>query len=204
MKTNSLTSNISRFSRRLTDYRALTLFAFVLAATIGSTRAVPITLNLDNPNQSVGVPSNGSTTVFITGTIAIDPSYHIIGVALDSPTNAQGISLTIATSLAFNMFQFNQGTGTFSGVILEITVPAGTPLGLYNLATDLVDPATFGIGVQSVTGGASSSASQTYSVLVTNGTSVPDGGSSFLLLSLSVVGLCFSRRAFISSGNRAA
>jgi hypothetical protein len=159
-------------------------------------QAVPISISFDNANQTVAAPSNGFITVIITGTVSIDPGYHLIGVALDSPTNlAHTNSLNIDTSLAFFQFQL-QGTGTFTGAILEITVPAGTPPDFYGYRTNDNNPARFGIGVAPNVGGAPTSAEQNYSVTVTQGTAVPDNDETFLLLMMSSGILLFARRIF--------
>lgn len=169
------------------------LLAFLLPTVV---EAVPITINFDNANQSVAAPANGSITITITGTITIDPSYHIIGVAYFTPHNLSHTnSLPIATTTAFNLFQL-AGTGVYTGAILEITVPAGTPSDFYGYENNSNDLATFGIGVQPVTGGASSGAEQAYSVTVTNGTAVPEGGPNLLLLGLCLAAVYLCRRAF--------
>lgn len=185
--------------RRAMISRTVVLCAFVFATTVGSTlHAVPITINFDNQNESVAAPSNGLITVIITGTISIDPNYHLIGVALDSPTNlGHTNSLSINTSQAFFQFQL-QGTGTFSGAILEITVPAGTPADFYGYKLNNNNLAEFGIGVAPNVGGASTGAMQNYSVTVTNGSlPVPENGSTILFLGLCLAALAFAaRRAF--------
>ena len=177
--------------------RTLAVCVLVFVAMAGSTQAVPISISFDNPNQTVAAPSNGFVTVAITGTISIDPSYQHIGVAYFSPTNfTHTLSLTINTSAAFNLWFANNPNGTFTGTILEISVPAGTPADFYGYEVNANNLATFGIGVQPVTGGTSTSAEQAYSVTVTNGSAVPDSGATLLLLGLTGAILFFARRAF--------
>ena len=178
--------------------RTLALCTLIFVAAIGSTQAVPISISFDNPNPSVAAPPSGSTTVFITGTIMIDPSFQHIGVAYFSPTNiTHTLSLTINTSVAFNLWFANNPSGTFSGTILEISVPAGTPSDFYGYEVNANNLATFGIGVAPLVGGSPTSAEQAYSVTVTNGSAVPDNDVTLLLLGLTGAILFFARRAFV-------
>jgi len=198
MKTNThIATTLPNESRRRLIGRTLALCALFFIAAIASTQAVPISISFDNPNPSVAAPSSGFVTVAITGTISIDPSYQHIGVAYSSPTNfTHTLSLTINTSVAFNLWFANNPNGTFTGTILEISVPAGTPADFYGYEVNANNLATFGIGVQPVTGGTSTSAEQAYSVTVTNGGAVPVSGATLLLLALSGAILFFARRAF--------
>jgi hypothetical protein len=181
----------------VTIYRNLKLVLCALVfITLGFTtaRAVPITITLDNANQTVAAP----TVVTISGTIVVDPSYHIVGTAYFSPTNfAHTLSLAINTTIAFNLWDA-AGVGTYTGAIFEITVPAGTPPDFYGYEINANNLATLGIGVQQIVGGATGGASQAYSVTVTNGdgngNTVPESGASALLLGVSIAGLLFVRR----------
>jgi hypothetical protein len=202
MKINTRIRNLaSEIARRGAIRRTLACCVLALAAIVGSTvQAVPITLSFDNANQSVAAPSNGSTIVTISGTIVIDPAYHIVGTAYFSPTNfAHTLSLTINTTIAFNLWDA-AGVGTYTGAIFEITVAAGTPPDFYGYEINANNLATLGIGVQPIVGGASAGASQAYSVTVTNGNgnTVPENGRTVLLLGVSVAGMVFARRAKLS------
>lgn len=180
----------------------LTLFAFTATA-------VPLTLSLSNPNQMTAAPSSGVTTLSFSGTVTIDPDYSPYSANFDFPYNSSSTnSLTGLFNSNFLTF-FGPGTsnGTYTGVIFTIDVPSGTPADLYayQFMSSNLSMLTLGVARNSggcivegcfVNGGPPSTffASQAFSVNVTNGSQVPEGGSSVLLLAASVAGLLFVRR----------
>ncbi len=164
----------------------------------------PVTITLDNPNQTVAAPSSGFLTLGFSGTIVVDPNYTMIFAGADNPFNmSQTNSLTASFDAAFLTF-FGGGNGTYTGNIFDITVPMGTPADLYAFEELSTNPSVFSItavplsNANSPDGGPPPfTATAAFSVLVTSGSTngVPEGGSSVVLLGLSVGGLLFARRA---------
>jgi hypothetical protein len=175
--------------------------------------AVPVTLSLDNPNQSVAAPSSGFISLNFSGTLVIDPNYQASSASLNQPFNSSNSNfLTGSFDSAFLTFFGTVGTGTYTGNFFNITVPAGTPPDLYAFQQFTSNPSLFGVVVSFVgdgllagpAGTPEQSASQAFSILVTNGNQVPESGSSMAFLGLSVMGIFFARRAVVSSGKQAA
>ena len=159
-------------------------------------KAVPVTLSLDNPNQTVAVPPSGTTMVDFAGTLIIAPGFHFEGefpssLVIDFPFNAAGShSLTVTGNSAFLAFLLGPpfGTGTYTGSMFEVSVPTGTPVGLYayHLFPDLAE---IFVRVRNDEGPLEEFVARAnFSVLVT-GVGVPDRGSSILLLGLSLAAL---------------
>jgi hypothetical protein len=177
---------------------ALTIFApaFVEAVTI----------NLDNPNQTVAAPPSGTTIVDFAGTITLNPNYFVSLGSFQPPFNQSG-SNSLTSTITDEFFLFLSSppqpfTQTFTGTILELSVFAGTPPGLYAFdrfggPSEIFLMATLPGGLDPL------SAREPFSVLVT-GVDVPDRGSSILLLGLSLAALCSVQRAFVSRAKRVA
>jgi hypothetical protein len=181
-------------------------FGALLAVAVLSplaANAVPVTLTLNNPNQVTMAPSLGQVTLIFSGTVTVDPNYHFSGAFFDpafnnSHTNFLSGQLDAGFAIAWN------GTGTYTGDLFQIDVPAGTPADLYsvqamsNMLSQLyVDVVLVGGGTNGVDGGTVIRASQAYSVLVMNGQNVPENDTTLLLLGLVVAILFFARRMFV-------
>jgi hypothetical protein len=149
------------------------------------------------PNQSVAAPSSGITMVAFSGTVTLEPGWFQNTSSVGVPENSSHTAFLVPSF--DSAFLGWNGFGTYSGAIFDIAVPQGAPLGLYSLNIDgspvlLTLAATF-VGGKFVNGGPPAAfASQAFSVLVTNGNTVPESGSSMLLLGASVAGLCCLRR----------
>lgn len=188
---------------------ALAIFSPLAAEAI---TVNPVTLSLDNPNQTTAAPSSGVTIVTFSGTLTIDPNYHFNAAGFDFPNNASSTeSLGGAFDAAFNTFLATMGTGTYTGNIFSLNVPAGTPADLYayrqfsNLASEVRVSAFPLSNINSPDGGPPTfTASAAFSVLVTNGNTngVPEGGSTLLLLGASLAGICVVRRGLIFGGRQ--
>jgi len=174
--------------------RLLTILFVALALRLPvAVEAVPITLSLDNPNAVVVQPSSGSITVNFFGTITVDPAYHLFSWGILSPYNA-----TLTSDLGFpypapEFTAFVGQSGTYTGLLFWITVTSTTPLDFYGYDY-LGNPCLFFVDAEPIAGGETTNASQAYSVLVTNGFSVPDYGSSMALFGMSLGGLCLFQR----------
>jgi hypothetical protein len=151
--------------------------------------AVPITLSLDNPNQTVARPSSGTTIVDFAGTVIVDPNFRFDLIDFDVPFNASGDSLNPGDwEPAFLTFFNSPDGGTYTGSIFHVTVSATNPPGLYQFNVVPQFPSELFLRVIPLEGGETVSARETISVLVT-GVGVPDRGSSILLLGLSLAAL---------------
>ena len=158
--------------------------------------AVPVTLSLDNPTQTVAVPPSGTTNVHFGGTLTIAPGFHFesefpSSLVIDLPFNASGTNhLEVGVNPSFVSFLLGPppGTGTFTGLMFDVLVPAGTPPGLYAYHL-FPDGAEIFVRVRNDEGPLQEFVARAnFSVLVT-GTAVPDHGSSLLLLGLSLAAL---------------
>jgi hypothetical protein len=186
-----------------TPLLALLALAFLLPVAAEAVTMDPVTISLDNPNQVVAAPSGGFITLNFSGTIVVDSDYRLSFAVVDSPWNMSHTNfLSAFFDSAFVTF-LSGGNGTYTGNIFSVDVPAGTPADLYafqelsNLASELTIQAFPFSQINSPDGGPPPfTASAAFSVLVTNGTptTVPEGGSSMLLLGAAVAGLCFVRR----------
>jgi hypothetical protein len=179
---------------------ALALF-IPLAAHAIPMAASPITITLNNANQMTAAPSSGFITLNFAGTVVVDQNYQMSFAGVDNPFNMSHSNvLTALLDPAFVAF-FGGGNGTYTGNLFNVTVPAGTLADLYafkelsNVASEFTIQAFLLSNVNSPNGGPLPfTASYAFSVLVTNGNQVPEGGSSALLLGASVAGICFVRR----------
>jgi hypothetical protein len=104
------------FPRRIALLGYALLALTIFAPTVGE--AVPITLSLDNPNQFVAAPLSGTTIVHFSGTVIVDPNFHIGAfpgefpgaLFLDVPSNSQStLSLTATFTSQFLAFAFPLG-----------------------------------------------------------------------------------------------
>jgi hypothetical protein len=207
MKTKTSSKKVpTPFSRRIALLGSALLALSIFAPAV--VEAVPITLSLDNPSQSVVRPSSGTVTLNFTGTVMIEPGFAFHGiqdVILDFPFNASGSHfLDRVFGDAFLPFvqdhQASTGNftgGTFIGTLFTINVTPEDPLGLYafvgggppNLPSEVF------LRVADENNENMTVAREAFSVLVTG---VPDRGSSILLLGLSLAALYSVQRAFVS------
>lgn len=189
----------------LTSCALLALITF--APATAKAVAMPITFTLDNPNQTVMAPASGSVLVDFTGTVTVAPKFSLNGGSIDFAFNAPLTNhLEGFFTDAFNDF-LTGGTGSFTGSIFNMIVPAGTPIDLYsfNEAGSSAMVTLFGSfnGGSRTLGEGGVSASQAFSVKVIGGT-VPEGGSSLLLLGFSFALLFAGRRIFAPREERLA
>jgi hypothetical protein len=172
---------------------ALSIFAPALV------EAVPITLSLDNPNQSVAHPSSGTVTLSLTGTIIIEPGFAFNppgDVVVTAPFNFLGThhlggALTGAFVAFVNDHRGIFTGGTFTGTILNSFVTPGDPPDLYAFTgggPGFNQPADVFLRVADENNQNETVAREAFSIQVT-GVGVPDRGSSILLLSLSLAAL---------------
>ena len=189
MKTKTTSKRIALLGSALL---ALSIFAPAVV------EAVPITLSLDNPNQSVVHPSSGTVTLSFTGTIIIE-----LGFAFNPPGDVLGTQpfnflgthhLGGAFTGAFVTFvNDHRGIftgGTFTGTIFDTFVTPGDPPDLYAFSgggPGFNQPADLFLRVADQNNQNETVAREAFSVQVTG---VPDRGSSILLLGLSLAALC--------------
>jgi hypothetical protein len=177
------------YSRRIALLGCALLALGIFAPAV--VEAVPITLSLDNPNQSVAHPSSGTVTLAFTGTTIIEPGFAFGGFnQAHFPFNFAGTHfLNVDFSAAFVSF-FNDHTGnftggTFTGTIFNTFVTPGDPPALYAFdGGSSPGPAQITLTVVDANG-VPNHAIEAFSVRVT-GVGVPDRGSSILLLGLSL------------------
>jgi len=181
------------------------LALLLLPGVISAGQFVGVSVTLDNPFQTVTAPTSGFSLVNFTGTVSVDPALRIDQTRLDNPfNNAQTNSLSATYDPAFLTFAFGPGTGTYTGSLFNVNVPAGTLPDLYafkELSTNpsvLFVEATFAdqaFGAGSPNEPSFFSDDAPFSVRVnapSNG--VPDHGSTMLLLGVSLAGIVALRR----------
>jgi hypothetical protein len=162
----------------------------------------PVTITLDMPNQVVTAPTIGVTELIFTGSVTVQPGWHVTGESVDMPANS---SQTNALSAAFDPSFSPVDGGTYIGNLFDVFVPTGTPQDLYAFRILSTNPSMFSVfasqlsqanGAASIDGGISSfTGSAPFSVQV-NGpaTGVPDQGSTLLLMGVSMAVLELGRR----------
>ena len=171
------------------------LLALVISVPV-AVEAVPITLTLDNPNQTVATPASGTLTIGFTGTVTLDPGF-LVNANLD-PAGNSTFTHFLTTTLAPGFLNFlNTSTGSYSGLLFSVAVPFGTLPDLYlitsgggfsYLALDGFNPQT----------GGDAFARESFSVLVTNGVSVPESHPGALFLGVALAGLFAARRFLVA------
>lgn len=70
-----------------TPLLALLAFAIFMPVAAKAITMDPVTITLDNPNQTVAAPSSGFITLDFSGTIVVDPNYSMISIGVDDPFN---------------------------------------------------------------------------------------------------------------------
>ena len=200
----------SRFMRGLSALLGCAFLTLMLCAPARGV-TMPLTVSLDMPNQVTAAPSSGTTILTFSGTVTIDPAWTPQGANFDFPFNsAMTNSLTGSFNSAFLAF-FLPGTsnGTYTGAIFTINVPTGTPTGLYafdslggpsELILQVAEKTMAPMYLESRpafdgTGNTTFNVMTPFSIQVTNGTSVPDGGSTIVLLGSALGALGLIRHA---------
>jgi hypothetical protein len=149
--------------------------------------AVPVTLTLDNPHQTIARPASGEIVLNFTGTVSFGHDFHFEEADLDFDYNS---SSTEGIPTEFGPVDFSDANngGSVTGVLFTAEISSLTAPGLYGFKFGTKEPATL-----SIEGGADDetfvTVSRSFSIRVTNGTAVPDESSSALLLGVSFVSL---------------
>ena len=177
---------LTPFSRRIALLGCSLLALSVFAPPVGAT------LVLDNFDQTVAAPLSGTTIVDFSGTETLDANAHfdVGNVVFTSPFNESLSNFLTSTPtaefLAFLNTPAQPFAQTFTGSIFDVSVPAGTPPGLY--AFDSFGfPAEIEFDSFFDDGTVASIDRAEFRIQVTG---VPDRGSSILLLGLSLAALC--------------
>ena len=158
-----------------------------LATFALSAYAVPVTLTLDNPHQTIARPASGEIVLNFTGTVSFGHDFHFEEAELDFDYNS---SSTEGIPTEFGPVDFSDANngGSVTGVLFTAEISSLTAPGLYGFEFGTKEPATL-----SIEGGADDetfvTVSRSFSIRVTNGTAVPDESSSALLLGVSFVSL---------------
>jgi hypothetical protein len=181
---------IMRFiSRSRWRSHMLISMAFVgVGSLVQSVSAVPVTLTLDNPHQTIARPASGTIVLNFTGTLSFGSEFEFEEAVLDIDYNR---SSTSGVPTEFGLLNFSKADngGSVSGILFTAEVSASTAPGLYGFHFGTSDAASFSIeganGIEFVT------KSRSFSILVTNGTAASDASSSVLLLGISFVSLVF-------------
>src|SRR5438132_12926972 len=161
---------------------AIGLFAFAQPV-----RAVPVTLTIDNPHQTVRRPASGQITLNFTGTVSFGDDFDFEEAILDFDYNHSSTS-GIPTELGSLDFSDANHGGSVSGILFTGVISSSTIPGLYGFHFGGHDPAEFSIEGSDERGFAT--VTRTFSILVT----VPDDGNSALLLGTSISILVFLLR----------
>ena len=153
--------------------------------------AVPVTLTLDNPHQTIARPASGEIVLNFTGTVSFGHDFHFEEAELDFAYNRSSTE-SIPTEFGPVDFSDANNGGSVTGVLFTAEISSLTAPGLYGFEFGTKEPATL-----SIEGGADDetfvTVSRSFSIRVTNGTAVPDESSSALLLGVSFVSLVVFR-----------
>jgi hypothetical protein len=170
-----------------------------LATFVQSLSAVPVTLTLDNPHQTIARPASGEIVLNFTGTVGFDHDFHFEEAELDFDYNS---SSTKGIPTEFGPVDFSDANngGSVTGVLFTAEISSLTAPGLYGFEFGTKEPAT--LSVEGANDETFVTAMRSFSIRVTNGTAVPDESSSALLLGLSFVTVSLLQRKL--AGIRAA
>jgi hypothetical protein len=160
----------------------LFMLAFVaggLFAFAQPVRAVPVTLTIDNPHQTVRLPVSGQITLNFTGTVSFGEDFDFEEAILDVDYNHSS-SNGIPTELGSLDFSDADHGASVSGILFTAVVSSSTIPGLYGFHFGGHGPAE--ISIEGSDEQRFVTVTQTFSILVT----VPDGGNSALLLGTSI------------------
>ena len=149
--------------------------------------AVPITLTLDNPHQTIKRPASGTIVLNFTGTVSFGPNFDFEEAVLDFDYNRSSTS-GIPTEFGRLHFSRADNGGSVSGVLFTAEVSSTTVPGLYEFHFGGRQPAEFSI--EGSNERMFATVSRSFSILVI----VPDQGKSALLLGISFATLFFVQR----------
>lgn len=176
-----------RFFSSLASFGCV-LLALLLFAPAGL-RAQAVTVSLDDPNQMTLAPTVGTLTLDFTGVVTLSIGLVLAIPSLDNPVNDMNTFALAATlDPAFAAF-LSTVSGTYTGTLFTVDVPAGTPVDLYNLAA-LGGFSELSIEVATA-GGSFESASASFSVEV-----IPEPSTLWLVV-FGCLGCCLIRRALV-------
>jgi hypothetical protein len=187
------------------SHRSLLALALAIlgpATFLQSVSAVPVTLTLDNPHQTIARPASGEIVLNFTGTVSFGADFNFEEAKLDFDYNR---SSTEGIPTEFGPVDFSDANngGSVTGVLFTAEISPSTAPGLYGFEFGTKEPATL-----SIEGADEGSDDETFvtvmrsfSIRVTNGTAVPDESSSALLLGLSFVTVSLLQRRL--AGQRA-
>jgi hypothetical protein len=155
-----------------------------LAAFAQPAYAVPVTLTLDNPHQTIAGPASGEIVLNFTGTVSFDHDFHFEEAKLDFAYNR---SFTSAVPTEFGPVDFSDANngGSVTGVLFTAEISSSTVPGLYGFEFGTKEPAT--LSIEGANDETFVTEMRSFSIRVTNGTAVPDESSSALLLGVSFV-----------------
>jgi hypothetical protein len=148
--------------------------------------AVPVTLTLDNPHQTIARPASGEIVLNFTGTVSFGRDFHFEEAKLDFDYNS---SSTEGIPTEFGPVDFSDANngGSVTGVLFTAEISSSTALGLYGFEFGTKEPAT--LSIEGADDETFVTVSRSFSIRVTNGTAVPEAPSSALLLGVSFVSL---------------
>jgi hypothetical protein len=140
--------------------------------------AVPVTLTLDNPHQTIAHPGTGEIVLNFTGTVSFDHDFHFEEAELDFAYNR---SSTSAVSTAFGPVDFSDANngGSVTAVLFTAEISSLTAPDLYAFEFETKEPAT--LSIEGANDETFATVMRSFSIRVTNGTAVPEKSSSALL-----------------------
>jgi hypothetical protein len=153
--------------------------------------AVPVTLTLDNPHQTIKRPASGTIVLDFTGTVSFDHDFHFEEAELDFDYNS---SSTKGIRTEFGPVDFSDANngGSVTGVLFTAEISSSTAPGLYGFEFGTKEPAT--LSIEGANDETFVTEMRSFSIRVNNGTAVPDESSSALLLGLSFVTVSLIQR----------
>jgi len=157
-----------------------------LTAFVQSVSAVPVTLTLDNPHQTIARPASGEIVLNFTGTVSFGHDFHFEEAELDFAYNRSSTK-GIATEFGPVDFSDANNGGSVTGVLFTAEIFSSTAPGLYGFEFGTKEPAT--LSIEGADDETFVTVMRSFSIRVTNGTAVPDESSSALLLGVSFVSL---------------
>ncbi len=172
--------------------RVLMSLAFLgVGNLVQSVSAVPVTLTIDNPHQTIARPASGTVVLNFTGTVSFGSDFEFEEALLDIDYNRSSTSGVPTEFGPLNFSKADDG-GSVSGILFTAEVSSSTVPGFYGFHFGTGGDASFSIeggnGVEFVT------KSRPFSIRVTNGTAVSDASNSALLLGVSFASLIFLLR----------
>jgi hypothetical protein len=150
-----------------------------LAAFAQPAYAVPVTLTLDNPHQTIAGPASGEIVLNFTGTVSFDHDFYFEEAKLDFDYNS---SSTEGIPTEFGPVDFSNANngGSVTGVLFTAEISSSTAPGLYGFEFGTKEPAT--LSIEGANDETFVAVMRSFSIRVTNGMAVPEKSSSALLL----------------------